>query len=160
MKPITILIISLIFVLILISCNKKEEGLPLNSPTPSDRDFYIKEALVKGDTNAYLNLNSYYMDYPIDGILYSAIIMANKYEYHLAYLNVYEALTSQDHKADVSELEDLDKNTRKIALEYLIKGAEKGNKSCKSILGHHYLEGRFVEKDTIKGEQLIKEGER
>jgi TPR repeat protein len=85
--------------------------------------------------------------------------MANKYEYHLAYLNVYEALTSQDHKKGVSELEDLDPVTRKMALDYLKKGAEKGSKECKRILGNHYLEGKYIEKDTIKGNQLIEESE-
>lgn len=159
MKP-TINLFSIVFTVMLIfGCDNKKKGTPINTVTVNDREYYIKEALTKGDTSAYSNLNDYYMDYSIDGILYPALIMANKYEYHLAYLNVYEALTSQDHKKGVSELEDLDKKTREMALEYLKKGAEKGSKECKVILGNHYLEGKYIEKNTIKGKQLIEEGE-
>lgn len=159
MKP-TINLFSIIFIVVLVfGCNNKKEITPINTVTLSDREHYIKEALTKGDTSAYSNLNDFYMDYPMDGILYPALIMANKYEYHLAYLNVYEALTSQDHKKGVSELENLDDQTRKMALDYLKKGAEKGNKECKKILGNHYLEGKYIEKDTIKGKQLINESE-
>lgn len=144
----------------LTSCNNKEKDVPMNSTTQKDKDFYIKEALTKGDTSAYQNLRTYYMDYPIDGILYPALVMANKHGFHSAYADVYYALTSHDHKQGVSELEDLDETTRKMALEYLIKGAEKKDKECQAILGHHYLDGKYVEKDTVKGNRLIKIGER
>ena len=142
------------------SCNNKDKSIPVNSATSSDRDYYIKEALTKGDTSAYSNLNDYYMDYPKEGILYTAFIMANKYDYHLAYLNIYEVLTSQDHKVGASELEGLDEKTRAMALDYLKKGADKGSKECKKILGRHYQEGKYIQKDTIKGKRLIEEGER
>ncbi|MFN7675812.1 hypothetical protein [Flavobacterium sp.] len=152
----TINLFSIVFTIMLIfGCSNKKKGTPINTITLNDREYYIKEALTKGDTSAYSNLNDYYMDYSIDGILYPALIMANKYEYHLAYLNVYEALTSQDHKMGVSELQDLDPVTREMALDYLKKGAEKGNKECKKILGKHYLEGKYIEKDIIKAKLLI-----
>lgn len=160
MRLVIIFLTSLIITSLTISCNKKDNSIPLNATTTSDRDYYENLALKKGDTSAYYNLETYYMDYPIEGILYPALIMANKHGYHLAYLNVYEALTSHDHKKGVSELEDLDPITRKTALDYLIKGAEKGNKECKRILGNHYLEGKYIEKDTIKGKQLIDESNR
>ena len=160
MRPRIIFLKSLIITSLIISCNKKEQSIPLNTTTTLDRDYYENLALTKGDTSAYYNLETYYMDYPIEGILYPALIMANKYDYHLAYLNVYEALTSHDHKMNVSELEDLDPVTRKMALDYLKKGADKGNKECKKILGNHYLEGKYIEKDTLKGKLLIEEGER
>jgi TPR repeat protein len=147
----------IIIILLIIGCNKKEKDYPINSITLKDKDYYENLALTKGDTSAYSNMNDYYMDYPIEDILYPSIIMANKYEYHLAYLNVYEALTSQDHKKGVSELENLDNKTREMALDYLKKGAEKGNKECKKILGNHYLEGKYIEKNVVKGNQLIKE---
>lgn len=160
MRPTIIFLKSLIITSLIISCNKKDNSIPLNTTTTSDRDYYENLALTKGDTSAYYNLETYYMDYPIEGILYPALIMANKYDYHLAYLNVYEALTSHDHKMNVSELEDLDPVTRKMALDYLKKGADKGNKECKKILGNHYLEGKYIEKDILKGKLLIEEGER
>lgn len=151
---------TILLTLLLAGCDNKEKSIPINNISLIDRDYYIKEALIKGDTNAYQNLNDYYMDYPIEGILYTALIMANKYEYHLAYLNVYEALTSQDHKKGVSELENLDKETRKMALNYLEKGAQKGNKECKYILGKHYIEGKYLKKDIKLGNQLILESKK
>ena len=159
MKSTIVFLKSIIIVSLIIGCNKKKESFPINSATPSDRDYYENLALTKGDTGAYYNLNKYYMDYPIEGILYPALKMANKYEYHLAYLNVYEALTSQDHKKGISELDDLDPVTRKMALDYLKKGADKGSKECKKILGNHYLEGKYIDKNTSKGKQLIEESE-
>lgn len=146
--------------LLTIGCNKTDKSVPINNGVLADKDFYIKEALTKGDTSAYYNLRVYYMDYSIDGILYPALIMANKYGYHSAYADVYYALTCHDHKKDVSELEDLDETTRILALEYLKKGAEKKDKECQLILGRHYLQGKYIKKDIVKGNQLIKEGER
>ena len=159
MKSTIFFLISLIITSLIISCNKKEKSIPLNTISTTDKDYYVNLALKKGDTSAYYNFEAYYMDYPIEEILYPALIMANKYDYHLAYLNVYEALTSQDHKAGVSELENLDPITKEMALHYLKKGADKGNKECKRILGNHYLEGKYIEKDTIKGKKLIEESE-
>lgn len=160
MREVVIFFKILIIAFLVVSCNKKEQSIPLNTTTNKDRDYYENLALTKGDTSAYYNLNVYYMEAPVENLLYPALIMANKYDYHLAYLNVYEALTSHDHKMGVSELEDLDPITRKMALDYLKRGAEKGNKECKKILGNHYLEGKYIEKDTIKGKQLKEESER
>lgn len=160
MKSTVVFLKSIIIASLIIGCNKKKESFPINSATPSDRDYYENLALTKGDTSAYYNLNTYYMDYPIEGILYPALIMANKYEYHLAFLNVYEALTSQDHKKGVSELENLDPVTRKMALDYLKKGAEKGSKECKRILGYHMIKGIYIKKDSLKGIKLIEEADK
>ncbi len=99
------------------------------------------------------------MDSPYEGFLYTALIMANKYDYRLAYEDTYYCLTDFYHKKEFTELQDLDPITRKMALDYLKKGAEKGSKECKRILGNHYLEGKYIEKNTIKGNQLIEESE-
>ena len=65
-------------------------------------------------------------------------------------------LTDYYHKKSFTELENLDDKKRELALKYLKLGAEKGNKNCQNILGHYYLEGKFVEKDIVKGNELIK----
>jgi len=160
MKSIIIFIKCVIIALIVISCNKKEKGLPMNSTPSKDITKYKELALKKGDITAYSSLSSDYMDSPYEGFLYTALIMANKYDYYLAYEDTYYCLTDYYHKKDFTELEDLDEKTRKMALDYLKKGAEKGSKECKKILGHHYLEGKYIKKDTLKGKQLIEEGER
>lgn len=160
MKEVVIFFKILIIAFLVVSCNKKEQSIPLNTTTNKDRDYYENLALTKGDTSAYYNLETYYIDSPIEGFLYTSLIMANKYDYHLAYENVYYCLTDYRHKKEFTELEDLDPITRKMALDYLKRGAEKGNKECKKILGNHYLEGKYIEKDTVKGKQLQEESER
>lgn len=160
MKSFIVFFKSLIITSLFLSCNKKEKSIPLNTATTSDKDYYQNLALTKGDTSAYYNLNSYYMDYPTEGLLYPALIMANKYGYHLAYEDVYISLTGSRYKKELTELEDLDSITRKLALDYLIRGSEKGNKGCKRILGNYYLIGKYVELDTIRGKKLIEESEK
>lgn len=154
MKQIVILFIITTF----ISCKKEniEKGnlnkeYPITTATPEDFNDYKDLALNKGDTSAYYQLSLDYMDSPYDGFLYTALIMANKYDYHIAYYDVYEFLTDKANGID-----NLDKSTRDMALCYLKKGAEKENRNCMSILGHFYIEGEHVPKDISKGEKLIK----
>ena len=149
----------IIIILLIISCDKKEKGQPMINMSLKDVTGYKKLAIKNGDIKAYNSLSSDYVDSPYEGLLYTALIMANKYEYPLAYEDTYYCLTDYYHKKRFTELEDIDPATRKMALDYLKKGAEKGNKECKKILGNHYLEGKYIEKDTIKGNQLIKESE-
>lgn len=117
-------------------CNNLEKGSPINTTTNSDRNYYLNEALKKGDTLAYHQLSLDYMDSPYDGFLYPAFIMANRHDYHLVYLEVYYVLTDYFHKKETKELEDLVKQTRVLALQYLNKGAVLGNKECERILSY------------------------
>jgi len=144
MKTSFIIIKSLIFILLLSSCNKKERVLPINSTTNFDRKIYKEKCLNKGDTIAYYNLSMDYMDSPYDGFLYTALIMANKHGYHLAYEDVYYILTDYYHKKEFTELDDLDQKTREIALDYLKTGAKIGNKECQRILNY------YIKNDKIK----------
>ncbi len=131
----------------------------MNNVPSNDIIKYKKLALEKGDIKAYNSLSLDYMDSPYEEFLYTALLMANKHNYHLAYEDVYYVLTDFYHKKDNLELEELDLVTRGMALEYLKKGAEKGNKECKRILGSHYLMGKYIKKDMKMGNKLIKESE-
>lgn len=157
MRSTVIFFRSIIITLLIISCNKKEKSFPMNNLSTNDIVKYKQLALFKGDTTAYNSLSVDYMDSPYEGFLYTALIMANKYNCRLAYEDTYYCLTDFYHKKESTELEDLDPVTRKMALDYLRKGAKKGSKECKRILGNHYLEGKYIDKDTIKGKLLIKE---
>ena len=114
--------------------------------------------VLKGDTNAYYELYIAYMDIDRSSFLPYALLMANKYDYTIAYYDVYECLTllfwgnCDNH---VCYLDSLDIKTRKMALEYLIKGAEKGEYNCLRDLGWLYFEGKHVEKDTLLGKLLL-----
>jgi TPR repeat protein len=141
---------------LIISCNKKPKGVPISNTTYKQILKFKDSALLKGDTIAYNELSLDYMDSPNEGFLYTALIMANKYDFPQAYEDVYTCLTGQDHKMGDTELDDLDKKTRALALHYLILGAEKGNSECEMRLGKYYIEGKYVEKNVLKGKQLIK----
>ncbi|WP_353098133.1 hypothetical protein [Empedobacter brevis] len=159
MKSIQAFLKIMAILLFITSCDKKEKVFPMNSTTNSDRNFYKEAALIKGDTSAYYQLSLDYMDSPYDGFLYTALLMANKHNYHLAYEDVYYVLTDYYHKKESTELEDLDEKTRTMALDYLKAGAEKGNKECKRILGRLYIEGQYVEKNEELGNRLKQEAE-
>ncbi|WP_312555519.1 hypothetical protein [Empedobacter brevis] len=145
--------------LFITSCDKKKEEFSLNEPSMPYQE--LKElALTKADTNAYHEMSIAYMDSPNDDrFLYTALLMANKHNYHLAYEDVYYVLTDYYHKKESTELEDLDEKTRTMALDYLKAGAEKGNKECKRILGRLYIEGQYVEKNEELGNRLKQEAE-
>ncbi len=127
------------FAIVLMNCDKKEKQkeFSLNEPSMSYND--LKElALTKGDTIAYKEMSIAYMDSPNDDrFLYTALIMANKYNYHLAYEDVYYVLTDFYHKKEFTELEGLDKKTRKLALDFLKDGAKNGNIECQRIYNYY-----------------------
>lgn len=149
-----------IIAIITISCNNKKGEFSLNQagmPSKKSRELALK----KGDTNAYHELSIEYMDSPNNpGFLETAVTMADKYKYHEAYLDVYYVLTDYYHRRDNRNLDDLDSEKITRAMKYLAIGAKKGNKECKKILGQYYLDGKYVNKDIIKGKKLIEEGEK
>lgn len=145
--------------IICISCKKQKDEFSLNQGSrPSHK---LEElALKDGDTNAYHELSIEYMDSPNDTTFYNtALAMANKHDYHSAYLDLYYTLTDYYHRNDYRNLDDLDSQKRKTAIDYLSIGANKGNKDCKKILGQYYLDGKYVTKNEIKGKKLMVEGE-
>ena len=144
--------------LIITSCNNKNE-IPITHINNSSIRKYKELALTKGDTISYNELSIAYLDSPNDGFLYTALIMANKYNYPQAYSDVYSCLTDRNHKKEFTELDSLDEKTRALALDYLTAGAENGSKECKRLLGHFYIEGKYLKKDTLKGNSLLKESE-
>lgn len=154
------LIYIVLSVFYLIGCNQnenKKNAFPLNNNSNDEFEIYKNLALNNGDTLAYRELSIDYMDSPNRPFLQTALTMANKYEYHLAYADVYYILTDYYHKKEFTELNNLDKKTREMALEYLKVGAEKGNSECKMILGYHMINGTYIKKDSLKGIKLIEE---
>ncbi len=128
--------------------NQLEEGArTMNQPNRSITSIQ-NDVLSKGDTNAYLELRTAYLDYSPEEFLFWALIMANKYEYPPAYLDVYYTLLDA-YCCDVStgNLDKMDRKTREIALNYLKAAAEKGNEQAKQVWEQHYGEGRTVVTD-------------
>lgn len=151
-KILVLMIYALVF--IFFSCNQNK-GIPMNNVSNSEMESYRKSAVEKGDTIAYKELEL--ENYQSDSFLYVSLIMANKYNYPSAYYNVFHCLVKQSNKKELEALDDLDEMTKKMAIDYLIMGAEKGDKQCQKILGKFYLEGKYLKKDVEKGSQLIKD---
>ena len=90
--------------------------------------------------------------YQLNEMLSIAIIMANKYNYGEAYYLTYSRLL---YRMDSGE--KIDSLTSKISISYLKAAAKLNNKSAQKALGEYYIEGKFVRKDTILGNKLLKE---
>ncbi|CAM3733782.1 hypothetical protein [Flavobacterium chungbukense] len=115
-----------ILILLLISCNKKNNAVIVtddNSASYFRRKLENKKlmdsldnlVMSKGDTLAYNELKAihYIGEQKFTGFLYYALIMSNKYNYKVASYDVYDILTTNE--------KFLDKETRRMADEYLIK---------------------------------------
>lgn len=155
-------IVAISFLSFFINCAEKktdveEVDLPLS--TIVDIGYYRDLAIEKGDTIAYIELSMEYMESIHYDFLYTALIMANKYNYPEAYFDVYFCLTDYSNKAENTELSGVDKKTRTLALEYLNEGAKLGDKGCKRILAYHLLEGKYLPKDEARAKRLLKEAD-
>ncbi|MFD2942411.1 hypothetical protein [Flavobacterium notoginsengisoli] len=116
----------IIFIFLLVSCNKKNNteivsdsnsGILFREKLHNKKLIDSLDYLVlsKGDTLAYNELKGihYIGEQKFTGFLYYALIMSNKYNYKVASFDVYDILTTNE--------KILDKETRSMADEYLIK---------------------------------------
>ena len=157
LKNIIFLIFGIISVFFIMQYFNEKKELKTSLKSASSLDFYRKQVIEQGDFTAYNELQFEYDN--SDNFLYVALIMANKYDYDEAYYDVFYCLTRYSNKNKLDALDDLDNTTKAMALNYLIKGAAKGNNDCKRVLGSFYLQGKYVEKDIKKGSKLLQEAE-
>ena len=145
----------ILFIIILTSC-KKEESYSMAYVSALEHIKAKELALNNGDTSAYNTLSMEFFDSPNEGVfLYTSLKMANKYNYGRAYDDAYMCLTDAYHKKENEELDDLDVETRKLALDLLFRGVKAKNKNCMSTLGNQFIIGKYLPKDEIRGEKLI-----
>jgi hypothetical protein len=137
------------------SIENKQKVLLLNGDYSPYIDKFRKQALEKGDTNAYDILSLDNWDSPSDSFIYIAKKMANKFEYSLAYYDVYCCLTDIYHKKENTELDNLDNKTRSLALNYLIKGAKKFNIQCMKTLAFQLNQGKYIPKNEKRAKMLM-----
>jgi len=156
-----------------IGCNNspnddKNKSIPINifKAKSEQMESYLKlkeKIITMGDTESYSSLSTASLDNPTEDFLPWALVMANKYHFTQAYLDVYFCLNSMSNefdKNDVRSLKLLDNKTRTMAIEYLKKAAEQKHPQAMSILGHYYVEGRYLIKDEKLGNNLIVESEK
>lgn len=135
----------------------EEYKVPNNVPKCNE-----KENIYNGSKKYYDELRKYYLSIGFYKFFPWALFMANKFDNSQAYFDVYYSLCElnclgENKKNNDLLLDNLDAKTQKMAIDYLIKAAEKDHNQAKEILGKYYLEGRYVEKNIALGNKLIKE---
>jgi hypothetical protein len=120
-------IISILFCLVFIAC--KDGSRSMNQAKREITE--IQKEVELGNIASYKELRIVYLDYPRKNFLFWAMLMANKYDYPPAYLDVYYVLTDCFNK-DWKPLM-IDDRTQKLALEYLHLAIEKGVKEAEEI---------------------------
>lgn len=146
----------ILIVLIISSCNQ-QHVTPMNQPLRPLKE--VKDKVIKmGDIQSYEELSTAYMDYEIGEFLPYALLMANKYNYPQAYYDVYECLVLMQ-SIGKGTIESVDPKTKSLALEYLKLSSEKGLHLGMKTLGRFYMDGKYMPKDTVKGNQLLKDAE-
>ena len=112
------------------SCKKSNEQEVSINQLSRDIDIVINE-VNSGNTDSYDELKIIYLDYSSDNLLPYAKVMADKYNYSLAFLDVYYCF-----KWDLSgkSFKDRDKKTQKIMMEYLNQAVKRGVDGAKEEL--------------------------
>ena len=141
MKRYLFLSIYIITIILLFKCDTKNENDPkivvsMNQATRPLRELK-DEIFLTGDIDSYNELSIAYLDYPDEDFLFWALIMANKHDYSVAYLDVYYVLCWSYECMD-NNLEEMDKKTQDLALEYLRISAEKGDSVAREIITNHF----------------------
>ena len=117
------------------------------------------KAFVKGDTNAYHDLQITYLDYSTEDFLPIALEMANTQNYPPAYYDVYFTLTKMenlDEESDsISEWETWNPRMQRIAFEYLLIGAKLGDSQSIETLKNYYIKNKRLNKILLKHRDLI-----
>lgn len=104
----------------------------------------------------------YIHNYKQPEMLIYSLLVSNKWDYGQASYNVFEIISKLDSMnrfKDVPNLDFLNKETVNMAIIYLKKASINGPINAKYILGKYYLEGKYVEKNEVLGNKLLKEAE-
>ncbi|GAB3523827.1 hypothetical protein GCM10027442_50700 [Emticicia fontis] len=141
-----------------IGCSEKKPEKSINEPSKSE-EVLINEVINNGNTDSFDELLYASLDNTMpEYMLPYAIIMANKYKYDRAALQVYRIFCDLSNHKEFDDLSNLDEETRKLAIKYLIK-ASLTNFEAKEIYAKHLIEGIYVKKDIEAGKKLLKEVE-
>jgi hypothetical protein len=163
-----------LFMLVLVGCNHNSVHTVKTAKNLNDSDTeewvhtcqtktpiskLKKDVVLYGDTDAYWELKLKHMDMDlIESLLPYSLLMANKYDYPLAYFDVYNSIILLSYRNSSNHTFDfLDKKTLSLAIEYLKMGSDKGESNCMRDLGFLYMAGKYVKKDTVLGKQLIED---
>jgi hypothetical protein len=116
------------------SCDSSKENSDATSMNQAKRDInQIQKEVRLGNTDSYDELQIIYMDYPRENFLFWAMLMANKYNYPRAHLDLFYC-TIESYGLEINEFNQMDTLTQKFALEHLTIAVEKRVKGAKDLL--------------------------
>lgn len=140
----------------------KEELVTFVGAEMSKPERIIIRLICLGDVSAYVELYNTYRYYDShrteDELLPYALIMADKYGLPQAYVDVFYCLQAIHRGGGdpYSSLDPLHENARRMALEYLRKAYELGDRNAANELRKYYEYGKYVKKDTVIAKRLDK----
>lgn len=154
----------IVFVIIFFLCSKssiqkEDKANTTGSPVvniidyschPSSLDL-ILDVINNGSIQSYNRLSILYLDRSRYDFLALALFMSNKYDYTQAYFDVYFALFElsnviydNDENLNSWSLENLDKKTQKMAIDYLKTAAEKGHEQANEVIDIYTKNNKYV----------------
>lgn len=105
---------------------------------------------------------SYLNDNKQKDLLVYEILMSNKWkDCNSSYqvFRIFACLDKNNQKKQIPNLDFLDDESRFLSLVYLKKASDKKCSEAMFVLGTYYLEGKYIGKNEIIGNKLLKEAD-
>ena len=133
------------------SFSMNDTGIPINE--------LKTKALEKGDTIAYWNLTTEYLDFATEDFLPIALEMANGQNYPRAYFDVYSTITEMnglnEEQDNLEEWKNLNPKMTRIALDHLLNGAKLGEEQSIETVKNYYLNNKKLNSILMSHKDLV-----
>jgi hypothetical protein len=125
---------SLLVCCFFLSCNKEKIGESETTMNDIGLSFdSLQSGVLRGDVKSYINLKTVMLDYPSECLIFWSMVMAHKYDYPEAYLDLYITFTTVYRERGLS-FEDLDTKTKNLLTSYLQEASKGGVSYADTIL--------------------------
>lgn len=136
--------IFMVLMIFMVSCSNNDYP-----EAPPKKDL-ISNILEYGDIYSYNQLMFYYYrdglnNFPL------AVHMVENYGYKRACYDIFDMF----YDTFKNEFIEIDTVTQNLLIYYLEKGISLGDTDCAWIMSHLYMDGLYVEKDTIKAKKCL-----
>ncbi len=133
------IIVILLAISSLFGCGDSLNDNAISMNTANRSDAELRQLIIqKGDSSAYYELSTQYLDYGYQDFLFYALIMANKYNYPDAYMDVFDCLTTEY----IDSIEMMDEETAKMAVDYLFKAYDNNQNQAIEFVNDYHIKKR------------------
>lgn len=126
------LILTIFIATLIFACNKAEEDIPMNKS--SKPIIELQKEIFEGNTESYLELRKTYLDISSENFLFWALLMANKYNYAPANLDVFYSIVDVYIGGDLTRFNEIDSQTKVFLINHLNIASKNGIEEAKEIL--------------------------